>query len=328
MEKIQESLLRIRFFPLIQETIIFRNNLMSMENEIEHFTGYLALEKGLSRNTVDAYRSDLADFMDFLGKRNIAEFKSVDRNFILDYLEHCADTMKLETSSIARRLVSIKVLFRYLFQEKLVPCDITEVMDSPKLWRLLPDYLSSGEIDALLKAYPDGGNDPITFRNRTILEVMYACGLRVSELTTLKINSILFDEEIVRVTGKGDKERIVPIGKPAQELVRQYLAEIRPLLLCDRAGEPALFISYRGYPLDRQKIWDVVKKAALLAGIRKNIHPHTLRHSFASHLLENGADLRIIQEMLGHADISTTQIYTHIDRKKLLDVHKRFHPRS
>ncbi|OGV51602.1 MAG: site-specific tyrosine recombinase XerD [Lentisphaerae bacterium GWF2_44_16] len=296
-----------------------------MEKALEHFTGFLTLEKGLSENTLIAYRTDLFDFIDFLRKTGIAGFEHVCRNNILDYLGNCKDR-GMETATLARRLVSVKVLFRYLFQEKLIPADITDVMDSPKLWRLLPDFLSTQEVESLLNAFEKTGKDPLIFRNRTILELMYACGLRVSETATLKLGSINIPEGIIRVIGKGDKERIVPAGKPALNLVGRYISEIRPQLL---AGEEnTLFLSRTGKPLDRERIWAIVKDAARIAGIHKNIHPHTLRHSFASHLLENGADLRIIQEMLGHADISTTQIYTHIDQQKLLNVHRRFHPRA
>lgn len=296
-----------------------------MEHQLEHFCGFLTLEKGLSENTISAYKTDLLDFMEYLKKSGIASFGSVSRNQILDYLGTCKERF-METSTIARRLVSIKVFFRYLFQEKLIPSDITDVMDSPKLWRLLPDFLSPAEVEGLINAFPKAGNDPLIFRNRSILETMYACGLRVSETASLRINSVHFDEGIVRVTGKGNKERIVPIGKYALDLLRKYIAEIRPQLV--NVDEGTLFLSKSGKPLDRERIWAVVKEAARLAGIHKNIHPHTLRHSFASHLLENGADLRIIQEMLGHADISTTQIYTHIDQQKLLSIHRKFHPRG
>jgi len=284
------------------------------------------MERGLSQNSVSAYLSDLRHFVSFLNQESVSSFNSVDREVILKFLAECR-TNAMESSSIARRLVSIKVLFRYLFQEKLIDNDITDVMDSPKLWRLLPDFLSATEIDKMLKVFPATGKDPLVFRNRTILEVMYACGLRVSEAAGLTISGFLVDQNILRVTGKGDRERIIPIGKTAMSLLGRYLSEIRPQLLKSK-NESTMFLSKRGRPLNRERIWAIVKEAAALAGIDKNIHPHTLRHSFASHLLENGADLRIIQEMLGHADISTTQIYTHVDEKRLLNVHKQFHPRG
>jgi len=296
-----------------------------MEKILKHFTGFLTLEKGLSKNSVTAYQSDLLDFIKWLRDEDITSFSEVSRNDIIYYLGELKD-MQLEVSTIARRLVSIKVLFRYMFQEKLVPADITDVMDSPKMWRILPDFLSSVETDKLLKAFP-AGKDPLNFRNRTILELMYACGLRVSEVVNLPLNAIQFDDMIVRVLGKGNKERIVPIGRTAANLVRRYLKDHRLSFVKD-TDYPNLFLSYRGKPLNRERIWAVVKRAALIAGIDKNIHPHTLRHSFASHLLENGADLRVIQEMLGHADISTTQVYTHVDKKQLISIHHKFHPRA
>jgi integrase/recombinase XerD len=297
-----------------------------MLKTLEHFSGFLSMERGLSKNSVSAYLSDLRHFVGYLNDENVVSFNSVDREIILKFLGECR-SRGMESSSIARRLVSIKVLFRYLFQEKLIANDITDVMDSPKLWRLLPDFLSAVEIDKMLKVFPTTGKDLLVFRNRTILEVMYACGLRVSEAAGLTISGFLADQNILRVTGKGDRERIIPIGKTAFSLIERYLSEIRPKLVKSES-ESTMFLSKRGRPLNRERIWAIVKEAALLAGIDKNIHPHTLRHSFASHLLENGADLRIIQEMLGHADISTTQIYTHVDEKRLLNVHKQFHPRG
>lgn len=297
-----------------------------MYSTLEHFSGFLSMEKGLSPNSVSAYNSDLRDFTAFLTDANLSSFVGVTRDDILKYLGECKQR-GMESSSLARRLVSIKVLFRYLFQEKIIKTDITDVMDSPKLWRLLPDFLSFDEIESMLKVFPETGKDPLVFRNRTLLEVMYACGLRVSEAANLRTDNILSDQSILRVTGKGDKERIIPIGRKALGLLERYVRDIRPQLVVSTT-EPTVFLSKNGKPLNRERIWAIVKDAALRAGINKNIFPHTLRHSFASHLLENGADLRIIQEMLGHADISTTQIYTHVDQKRLLNVHKQFHPRG
>jgi integrase/recombinase XerD len=296
-----------------------------MQGILEHFCGYLAVERGLSRNTVSAYHADLTDFAAFLEKSGIGDFNAVDRFHIIDYLSARKEE-GLEPATLARRLVAVKVLFRYLFQERFVERNVTEVMDSPKLWMVLPDFLSAQEVDRLLAAYP-AGKDPLVFRNKVILEVLYSCGLRVSEAASLKVGSVHFDEEILRVVGKGNKERIVPFGRAAGNLLRRYLANIRPELVRSEK-ETTLFLSKSGRRLDREWIWRVVKEAAKIAGIHKNIHPHTLRHSFASHLLENNADLRVIQEMLGHADISTTQIYTHVNQKTLLNIHRQFHPRG
>ncbi len=296
-----------------------------MKEELNEFMDFLSLEKGLSKNSISAYHADLLDFITFIKEEKVEKLSDVKRPYILSFLISCKKK-GLETSTIARRLVSIKVFFRYLFQESLIEENVTEVMDSPKLWRLLPDFLSNTEIDTLLKVFP-AGKDLLFFRNRAILEVMYACGLRVSELVNLQINSIKFDEEIVRVLGKGNKERIVPIGKIARNVIEKYIQNIRPKL-AKFPQETSLFISNNGRKLNRERIWGIVKEGARLAGIKKNIYPHTLRHSFASHLLENGADLRIIQEMLGHADISTTEIYTHVDNSRLINIHHKFHPRG
>lgn len=298
-----------------------------MERILTHFCGWLSVERGLGKLTVQSYHSDLLDFIHFLqDELHVDSCEKIDRDMIVDYLGSCRDR-EMETATLAHRLVAIKVFFRYLFQEKLVPRDVTDVMDSPKMWRILPDFLSVAEVDAMLKVFPTNARDPMLLRNRCILELLYASGLRVSECANLTVSGIKFDEEIVRVTGKGQKERIVPIGKTALRLIERYLQEARPQLN-NLENVPNLFLSYRGKPLNREWIWAMVKKAAADAGITKNIHPHTLRHSFASHLLQNGADLRVIQEMLGHADISTTQIYTHVDKKRLLNIHRQFHPRS
>jgi len=297
------------------------------ERLLGHFAGFLSLERGLSINSVEAYKTDLRDFSGWLSSNSRPAFDGLTREDIVDYLSSCKDK-GYETTTLARRLVSIKVLFRYLFQERLIAADITDVMDSPKLWRILPDFLSARETESLLNAFPASGKDALSFRNRTMLETMYACGLRVSETADLKLRSVNFDDEIMRVLGKGSKERIVPIGRTALGLLRKYIEKVRPELAKAGPEEQSLFLSHNGHRLDRERIWAIVKEAAKVAGISKNIHPHTLRHSFASHLLENGADLRIIQEMLGHADIATTQIYTHVDQRRLLSVHKKFHPRA
>ncbi len=297
-----------------------------MEKILKHFAGYILIEKGLSKNTVSAYTSDIRFFIEYLKEENIENFSDVTRNDILFFLEDSSDK-GIEPASLARRLVSIKVFFKYLFQEKLIKADITDVMTSPKLWRLLPDFLTPDEVDSLLEVYSSRVRDPLTIRNRTILELMYSCGLRVSETVNLKLTDLKFDDGIIRVTGKGNKERIVPLGLPAERLLKKYLEKFRPKLLKGE-DESIVFLSNNGRILTRERVWGIIKEATKLAGIHKNIHPHTLRHSFASHLLANGADLRVIQEMLGHADISTTQIYTHIDQDRLKNVLKQFHPRA
>ena len=298
-----------------------------LERDLQSFIEYLVIERGLARNTAAAYGSDLRDFIAFLEENDIHSFQVVDREMILDYLDGECEKGH-ESTTLARRLVSIKMLFRYLASEGRIPTDITEVMDSPKLWRILPDFLSEDEVDRFLKAFSSSGRDPLELRNRTMLELLYASGLRVSELAQLPLTAVDMDNELLRVTGKGNKTRIVPVGKTALRLLRRYLTEARPELLGENMLEPHVFLSKNGRVLNREWIWKIVKEAALRAGITKNIHPHTLRHSIASHLLAHGADLRVIQEMLGHADISTTEIYTHIDRNRLQALHHKFHPRG
>lgn len=296
--------------------------------EIKEFGEFTVFERGLSSNTRSAYETDLKSAAEYLfTAKKITMWQQVDREMLLDYLDELRDN-SLATSTIARHLIALKMLFRYLKNEERIPVDITEVMDSPRLWKILPDFLTEEEVMALLKTFKPNSDDPLELRNRTIMELLYSSGLRVSEAAGLQLKAIDFELEMLRITGKGNKTRLVPVGKPALRLLKRYLEEARPLLLKNNPSSPAVFLSFRGKQLDRERLWQVVKLAAQRAGIVKSIHPHTLRHSFASHLLANGADLRAIQEMLGHANIATTEIYTHIDRSKLISVHKKFHPRG
>ncbi|MBO5667693.1 MAG: site-specific tyrosine recombinase XerD [Lentisphaeria bacterium] len=297
-----------------------------MDNCIRHFTGYLTVERGLSLNTVSAYAGDLTALEDFLKNTGISHWRGVDREDLLDFLDFLRDR-GMESSSIARHLTAAKMFYRYLTAEKLVDADPTALMDSPRLWRILPDCLSVAEVDALLGAYVSGG-DALEQRNRVILHLLYASGLRVSELTDLKVGSVDFETALLRVRGKGSKERVVPVAGNVLQMLRRYIAGAREELISLIPQTPYLFVSHRSRRLNRERVWAVIKEAAFRAGIAKNIHPHTLRHSFASHLLANGADLRAIQEMLGHADIGTTEIYTHVDRGRLAAVHQKFHPRG
>lgn len=297
------------------------------DRDLNLFIDYLVTERGLSHNTTAAYRSDLEEFRDWLTTHGFKEWSQIDREVILDYLDSERELGK-ETTTLARRLVAIKMLNRFLVDEELLSYDVTAVMDSPKLWRILPDFLSEAEVDAFLNAFPASAKLPLEMRNRTILEMLYASGLRVSELANLKLSSLDFENELLRVIGKGQKTRIVPIGKVALRILRRYLTEVRPLLAEKNPRSAYVFLSKNARPLNREWIWNMVKTAAVRAGIPKNIHPHTLRHSFASHLLSHGADLRVIQEMLGHADIGTTEIYTHVDAGRLNAIHHKFHPRA
>ncbi|MBO5821909.1 MAG: tyrosine recombinase XerD, partial [Lentisphaeria bacterium] len=277
--------------------------------------------------TVEAYCNDLCTLGDYLRDNGIADWSKVCRDDLLD----CLDFRRrrgMEAATLARELAAIKVFYRYLVNEKFLNSDPSAVMDSPRLWRILQDMLSIEETDRLLRAFSDRASEALTIRNRAILEMMYASGLRVSETADLKLGDVNFETGMVRVTGKGSKERIVPVASRVLNLLRRYIASARMELTEKNPMSPYLFVSRTGKRLDRERIWAIIKEAAFIAGIDKEIHPHTLRHSFATHLLENGADLRAIQEMLGHSDISTTEIYTHVNKNRLLAVHRQFHPRK
>lgn len=295
-----------------------------MQVLVDQFLDYVSLERGLSDNTRTAYASDLDVFLAFLRAAGVRSANAVKRKHILDFLLEEKDR-GLSTNSISRRLVSIKVFFRYLLQEGLLTTDVTETMESPKLWKILPSTLSYKEVTRLLDA-PDL-KKRYGLRDKAILETLYGSGLRVSELADLTIDDIHFDEGYLRCMGKGRKERVVPLGEKARSYLQRYLDELRPSL-SPPEGERVLFLTYRKRAFSRKGIWKVIKKYAKEAGIAKNVTPHTLRHSFASHLLANGAPLRVIQEMLGHADIATTQVYTHVDPTRLKAVHSQFHPRA
>ncbi len=295
-----------------------------MQVLLEQFLDYTQIERGLSGNTRSAYGDDLRRFVDFLQQNAIRSLNQVGRKQILDFL--MAEKQRgIGARSLARRFVSIKVFFRYLTDEGLLPDSVVEAMDSPRLWKLLPETLTPREVEQLLQT-PDAAS-LLGRRDRAILETFYATGLRVSELSTLDLDSLHLDEGYLRSIGKGNKERIVPIGGAAVNALHAYLEEVRPeLALPD--GPRAVFLTRRGAPFSRKGLWKLIKVYAHRAGIARNVTPHTLRHSFASHLLSNGAPLRMIQEMLGHADIATTQIYTHVDAARLQSVHARYHPRA
>lgn len=291
---------------------------------LQSFLDYISLERGLSINTRKAYADDISQFLNFLEQKRVTSLNMVSRKQILDHLM----TMKsrgMSTNSISRHLVSIKVFFRYLQQEGLLDKNITDTMDSPKLWKILPDTLSEKEVSLLLKA-PDM-RTKLGIRDRAILELFYASGLRVSELAGLQLSGLHIDEGYIRVIGKGRKERVIPVAKESSDLLELYLEDVRPLL-CDTPHLQNVFVSKQETQLTRQRLWQIIKKYTKEAGIMKNVTPHTLRHSFASHLLQNGAPLRVIQEMLGHADIATTQIYTHVNPERLKSIHQQFHPRA
>ncbi|MCF7863924.1 MAG: site-specific tyrosine recombinase XerD, partial [Kiritimatiellales bacterium] len=287
---------------------------------LETFLDYISLERGLSINTRKAYADDIRQFLDELATKGVSSLNQVSRKQILDHLM----SMKargMSTNSISRHLVSIKVFFRYLQQEGMLGKNVTDTMDSPKLWKILPDTLSEKEVGLLLAA-PDL-RKPLGVRDRAMLELFYASGLRVSELANLQLSDLHVDDGYIRCIGKGRKERVIPVGDESIRLMRRYLEEVRPML-CENPRIQNVFVTKREKGLCRQRLWQIIKKYTKEAGIMKNVTPHTLRHSFASHLLANGAPLRVIQEMLGHADIATTQIYTHVHPERLKSIHQQF----
>ena len=295
-----------------------------MEQLIDNFLDHLTVERGLATNTRLAYRTDLAQFTSFLQQHGVRQLNTAKRQDIADYLLHRRKT-DLSPRSLARHLAAIHMFCRFLAREKLLATDVSQTIDSPKLWRTLPPVLDYEEVNRLLAA-PDL-DTKLGLRDKAMLEFMYATGLRVSEVANIKLSDINFEAGFLRSVGKGQKERIVPIGKQAIEWVQRYLRDSRSSFT-KAASLGEVFLSTRGRALSRKTIWVLVKKYTRAAGIKKTITPHTLRHSFATHLLDNGADLRVIQEMLGHADISTTQIYTHVDQGRVKQTHYRFHPRS
>lgn len=292
-----------------------------MNNALTDFLSYIASEKGLAPNTIEAYQRDIETFISFLRQQMISQFNAVTQQHIINFLSHWKSA-EYASSTLCRMLISIKVLFRFLKRERLLEHNVAFYLETPKLWQLIPEVLSCEEIDRLLQQ-PDI-NTALGARDKAILEVLYASGLRVSEVCSLGIYSI--DDTFVRVMGKGRKERIVPIGKKALNAVDHYLALYRSKW--DSEKNESLFVSKSGEPIDRIMVWRMIKNYAKVAGITKRISPHTLRHSFATHLLDNGADLRIIQEMLGHASITSTDRYTHVSRSRLQESFQSCHPRK
>ena len=291
---------------------------------LESFLDYISLERGLSINTRKAYADDIGQFLSFLDQKGVTSLNQVSRKQVLDHLM-AMKAKDMSTNSISRHLVSIKVFFRYLQQEGMLDKNVTDTMDSPRLWKILPDTLSEKEVRLLLDA--PNLKKPLGVRDRAILEIFYASGLRVSELANLQLSDLHIDDGYIRVIGKGRKERVIPVAKDSAYLLMRYLEDVRPLL-CENPQLRNVFVSKRESALCRQRLWQIIKKYTKDAGIMKNVTPHTLRHSFASHLLQNGAPLRVIQEMLGHADIATTQIYTHVNPERLKGIHQQFHPRA
>ncbi len=293
-------------------------------NDIEAFLAFLGLERALSRNTLSAYRSDLDQAAAFLAKRGAADWRGLTRAQAAEWI-HSLNGRVCAPASLARKLTALRGLARFLVREKIRADDFTDLLSGPKLTRRIPGTLTPEEIGRLLAA-PTGG-DARALRDRALLELFYSSGLRVSELAGLTLQQVNLEQGFLRVFGKGSKERVVPIGGRAADAVATYLLSGRPQLVKPKTGSQ-LFLNPRGTALSRVALWMIVKKNAQRAGITKNVKPHGLRHSFATHLLSGGADLRAIQEMLGHASISTTQIYTAVESKRLLEQHTKFHPRN
>ncbi len=291
---------------------------------LQVFEDTLRLEQGASPRTIDAYRRDVVRCAVFLREMGITRAQDATPAALREFAYHLKD-LGLAGSSIRRNVSALRTWFRILVAEGLAHSDPTERLDSPQRWRSLPEVLTVDEVTRLLAA--PGLEQRLAFRDRAMLELAYGAGLRVSEWITLAVRDVLLEESLVRVMGKGSKERLVPIGRSAIGAVAVYLRELRPTLE-KGGGKGILFLNGRGVPLTRMGAWKILQKYVLLAGIEKKVSPHTLRHTFATHLLEGGADLRAVQEMLGHADIATTQIYTHVDREYLRSVYQQFHPRS
>jgi integrase/recombinase XerD len=292
---------------------------------VRRYLDYLQLEKGIAPNTWASYLLDCSRYERFLRDKHRLQPDEIVEQDVRKFLGQLAD-LGLSPRSIGRNLSAIRGFHRFLVGEGIAKGDPTESVKAPRRSRTLPEVLSVAELEAML-AQPDVSK-PLGVRDRAILETLYATGMRVSELLDLRQSGLLWDEGLVRVFGKGSKERLVPVGSAARAWIERYQREVRPLLAKAGRSQDVLFLNARGRRLSRTAIWKLTERCARAAGLSKTVHPHTFRHSFATHLLEGGADLRSVQEMLGHADISTTEIYTHIDREYLKEVHRTFHPRG
>lgn len=295
-----------------------------MNNALDDYLRSLTIEQGLATNSIASYRRDLIHYIDWLKSQHLTEFPE-DADLISLYLNQLVIEKKAESSRM-RAVSSLRHFYRWLLAHQQIDHNPMETIPSPKRGRHLPVALTMAEVDQLLAA-PDI-NKPLGLRDRAIIEVMYATGLRVSELVNLQLSDLHLEMKLIQTVGKGNKERLLPIGDVAIDYLQRYLKDSRPQLIRSRQYVSTLFLNFHGKGLSRQAIWKMIKKYINQVGIEKDVTPHTLRHSFATHLLENGADLRIVQELLGHSDISTTQIYTHITQQRLLDVYQKSHPRD
>ncbi|HSS46472.1 MAG TPA: site-specific tyrosine recombinase XerD [Burkholderiales bacterium] len=295
------------------------------ESLLDEFCDALWLEDGLARNTLASYRSDLLKFVQWLSKKNRIPLLDTRQQDIEDFLAHQVLAAKVRARTTSRELSSLRRFFRFALRQGRIKADPTLRIDSPKLPRGLPKNLTEDDVESLLNA--PRVDTPLGLRDKTMLEVLYASGLRVSELVSLKIPQVSLDMGVVRVMGKGSKERLVPLGEEALTWIRRYLDEARPDLLKGKMRD-ALFVTERGQAMTRQAFWYLLRRYCAQAAFKKPVSPHTLRHAFATHLLNHGADLRVVQLLLGHADIATTQIYTHVARERLKQLHAKHHPRG
>lgn len=295
-----------------------------MDELIDAFLNYLSVERGLSRNTIISYSQDLRGYVGYVKSRSINSLSATTKNEIVGFMMARKDR-GIAANSVARSLAAIRMFYRFLVRERILNTDPSSLVDSPKLWKKIPETLSVNEVEALL-AQPNVRDQKQGIRDRAILETLYATGMRVSEAVNLKLDNVNMEVGFLRCVGKGDKERIIPLGKKAIISIKRYLGSSRQVLLKNKESE-VLFVSRLGRKISRQSLWKLIKRYAKMARIKKPIKPHILRHSFATHLLERGADLRSVQEMLGHASISTTQLYTHINKERLKSIHRMYHPR-
>lgn len=297
-----------------------------MEDQIKDFIHFLIVEKGLANNTIVSYQRDLKSYQKYImNVEKITSWNDIQRTQIIHFLAFLKDNGK-SAKTLARHIASIRAFHQFLLREKAADQDPSVHIESPQMERSLPKVLSLEEVETLLDS--PKLNDHYGYRDKAMLELLYATGIRVSELINLDIGNVHLTMGFVRCIGKGNKERIIPIGRAAIEAIEQYLEKGRPHFVSKKYRDDALFLNHHGKRMSRQGFWKILKKLTMEAGIQKELTPHTLRHSFATHLLENGADLRAVQEMLGHADISTTQIYTHVTKTRMKDVYKQFHPRA
>ncbi|MTI87069.1 MAG: site-specific tyrosine recombinase XerD [Balneolaceae bacterium] len=303
---------------------------MAFKQELDLYLQFVKLEKGLSENSVTSYKNDLQRYLLYLAtEKKLNHLSGVSLSHIEDFLNHLVDHELLSASSLARNISSVRGFHEFMAVEGITQANPAELVELPKTAQNLPEVLNPDEVTAILES-PDL-TQPAGIRDKAILECLYGTGMRVSELTGLEQDRLIFEIGFIRVIGKGNKERLVPVGEIAQDAIEHYVEHVRPDFINPKKKEKTknkVFLSVRGNPLSRMSIWNIVQKAARKADIQKNVYPHIFRHSFATHLLEGGADLRAVQEMLGHSSILTTEIYTHVDRSFLHQVHKEFHPRS